>query len=443
MYLYGGSFVTIKGNAIGTNAAGTASVPSGTGIYLLGNGNVVGGTAPGDGNVIAYHTDKGVVVDTGPNGPGTGNTIIGNAIYANGEFGIDLDGDGVTPNDPGDGDSGPNRLQNFPVLTSIGVRANTTVRGTLNSTPGRQFRIEVFSNTACDSSGNGEGETYLGFVNTATTDGNGNVSFIATFPQPVQPGRFLTATATDLTTADTSEFSSCRQAVQADIGWASSTKQPTEARESNLPDTVFSMALTSLPTADVTVPLSVSDPTEGTIVGPTSLTFTPTNGTSPQTVSLTGVDDALDDGDVPFSVVVGTASSADPNYHGINPTDIPFVNVDDDNLAAQCAPPRPRVNLSVARIGGGQLRATVSVSSKVGTNELQAITWTRFDTATVVVDGIGPVQVGQQTSFLSLTQAASFVITRTPGASSGTVRLTVTDVCGAWPTFVGGGPNAW
>jgi len=102
------------------------------------------------------------------------------------------------------------------------------------------------------------------------------------------------------------------------------------------------------------------------------------------------------------------------------------------------------VNVSVVKIGGGQLRATVSVGTNPGTqNEVHAITWTCFDTATVVVDGLGPVQQGQVTPFGPLTQAVSFVITRTPGAPSGTVRLTVTDACGAWPTFVGGGPNAW
>jgi hypothetical protein len=438
--------VTIQGNAIGTDAAGTGGVPNVTGVVLASSGNLVGGTAPGEGNVIAFNTVAGVrVIASG--GAASGNRVLGNAISSNRGLGIDLVGGteteaGVTINDDRDFDLGPNNLQNYPSLTSVGVRVNTTVHGGLNSTPNRQFRIELFSNTTCDGSGFGEGQTFLGAVN-ATTDGSGNASFIATFPQTIQVGLFITGTATD-PDGSTSEFSGCSRVQQADIGWASSTKPTTEAHESNLPDTVFSMALTSLPTADVTVPLTISDPTEGAIVGPTSLTFTPASGTNNQTVSLIGADDGIDDGDVPYTVIIGVASSADPNYNGINPPDVNVVNVDNDDRALQCGP-RPRVVASVAKIGGGQLRATVAVTTNPGTqNELVSIAWTRFDTATVVLDGVGPVQVGQVTPYNTpLTQSASFVITRTPGAQAGTVRLIVADGCGDWPTFVGGGPNAW
>ncbi len=56
-----------------------------------------------------------------------GARISGNAIYANGGIGINLvggteDAQGVTANDPGDGDTGPNYLQNYPVITSSGRR---------------------------------------------------------------------------------------------------------------------------------------------------------------------------------------------------------------------------------------------------------------------------------------------------------------------------------
>jgi len=68
-------------------------------------------------------------------------TILNNRIFDNAGLGIDLTpitdettnlaGDGVTPNDAGDADSGPNNLQNYPLLTGITA---TTVTGTLNST---------------------------------------------------------------------------------------------------------------------------------------------------------------------------------------------------------------------------------------------------------------------------------------------------------------------
>ena len=51
-------------------------------------------------------------------------------------------------NDPGDTDTGPNNLQNKPVLSSTrkGATGTTTVRGTLNSAPGKTFNVQFFSN---------------------------------------------------------------------------------------------------------------------------------------------------------------------------------------------------------------------------------------------------------------------------------------------------------
>ena len=77
----------------------------------------------------------------------------------------------------------------------------------------------------------------------------------------------------------------------------------------------FTVVLTSQPTADVTIGLSVSDATEGT-VATGSLTFTPANWNVPQTVTVTGVDDPLDDGDVAYTIVTAAAVSADANYSG-------------------------------------------------------------------------------------------------------------------------------
>lgn len=66
------------------------------------------------------------------------------------------------------------------------------------------------------------------------------------------------------------------------------------------------MVLDSGPTADVTIGLSSSDTTEGT-VSPSSLTFTPTNWDVPQTVTVTGVNDSLDDADVAYEVLTASA----------------------------------------------------------------------------------------------------------------------------------------
>ncbi len=84
----------------------------------------------------------------------------------------------------------------------------------------------------------------------------------------------------------------------------------------------FTVTLNTQPTADVTIPVSSSDTTEGT-VSTASLTFTPANWNVPQTVIVTGVDDAIVDGDVAYTIVLGAATSADPAYNGLDPPTCP------------------------------------------------------------------------------------------------------------------------
>ena len=66
----------------------------------------------------------------------------------------------------------------------------------------------------------------------------------------------------------------------------------------------FTIVLTAQPTANVSISLSSSDTTEGT-VSPASVVFTSANWSTPQTVTVTGVDDDVDDGNVAFSIVTG------------------------------------------------------------------------------------------------------------------------------------------
>jgi hypothetical protein len=95
--------------------------------------------------------------------------------------------------------------------------------------------------------------------------------------------------------------------------------------------TTFAVSLDAAPTADVVIPLGSSDATEGA-VSPTSLTFTAANWNVPQTVTVTGVDDPTYDGNVSYTIVTGTAASADSRYQGINPADVSLTNNDNDPL---------------------------------------------------------------------------------------------------------------
>src|SRR4028119_1601343 len=193
----------ITGNFIGTDFTGTMPLGNeGDGILILdpdSNNNVIGGTTPGDSNIIANNKGSGIEIIASSGS----HTIQGNSIFNNQRLGIDLIGNtGITPNDVGDADTGSNNLQNYPVLTSV---SGNTVSGILNSTPNANFRVEFFANSSYDPAGAGQGETFLGFQDVTTDSaGNANINFAYT---PVAGKPLLAATATNTTTGDTSEFS--------------------------------------------------------------------------------------------------------------------------------------------------------------------------------------------------------------------------------------------
>ena len=95
-------------------------------------------------------------------------------------------------------------------------------------------------------------------------------------------------------------------------------------------DAKFTIALNSKPTQNVVIALSSSLVTEGT-VSPASVTFTATNWNAPQTVTVTGVDDAVADGNRPYSVRTAKAVSADPGYNDLDGPDVNVTNNDNDS----------------------------------------------------------------------------------------------------------------
>ena len=225
VYLSGSSSGNqVLGNWIGTDATGQAPLGNGNGVGIADSAsdNQIGGTAPGQGNTIAFNFGGGGVTFWETN-TASGDPIRGNSIHDNGDLGIDLGGDGVTLNGSEPlGGPGPNNWQTFPVLTAAYAGASTVVTGTLSSIPCRTFTIDFYSNPAPDPSGYGQGQTYLGST-TVTTDASGNASFTATSLATSSLDQWISATAT-LTTfdannnptyLDTSEFSQDVQAVKA------------------------------------------------------------------------------------------------------------------------------------------------------------------------------------------------------------------------------------
>lgn len=91
----------------------------------------------------------------------------------------------------------------------------------------------------------------------------------------------------------------------------------------------FQLVLDAAPWADVIIGLSSSDEGEG-IVSPASLTFTPANWSEPQTVTVTGVQDGVADGDTDYVILTAAAISDDAAYQGWDPADVSVTNLDDD-----------------------------------------------------------------------------------------------------------------
>ncbi|MBN1425684.1 hypothetical protein JXA88_14100 [Candidatus Fermentibacteria bacterium] len=196
----------IQGNSIGVNAFGEPLGNGGPGILFLGENienNRIGGLIEGEGNLIGHNGGHGIA---GFGASCVGNTFLSNSIRSNGGLGISLAGTDPTPNDPDDGDTGCNNLQNHPILAINDPGPPLTLVDVyLNSTPSTTFHFEFFSNEGLDDTGFGEGETYLGWASW-TTDGSGDAAFTVFFDPPVLQGHTITATATD-PSGNTSEFS--------------------------------------------------------------------------------------------------------------------------------------------------------------------------------------------------------------------------------------------
>jgi hypothetical protein len=208
----------LQGNFIGTMAGGGGPLGNGLDgveITVDASANVVGARVgeaiAGQGNVIAFNGRTGVSV--GATGPGlglasVGNTIRGNSIYDNTLLGIDLGNDSVSFNDTLDPDLGPNRLQNFPqMLSALSDGTRIKFNGTLQGPPNVKFVIDVYATATPDDPTNyGEGKVYLGSV-VVLTNGTGLANFDLVTLQLVPVGWAISATATRLSTGDTSEFS--------------------------------------------------------------------------------------------------------------------------------------------------------------------------------------------------------------------------------------------
>jgi len=301
--------ITLRGNLIGTKRDGTSALPNGVGVLLQGAGSTVGGSAAGQPNIIAFNTGDGVNVSY----TSFSNRISQNSIYSNTALGITLTGTGVPlANDAGDPDTNAgNDGQNYPVITSSSVVAGTaSVSGTINSNASVSLHLEFFANAACNPSGNGEGQTFIGATDVGT-DASGNASFGPLVFSGVPPGQaVITSTATS-TTGDTSEFSQCLGAVGAPPTLSISNVSANEGNAGTTPF-VFTVTLSAASASTVTVNYATANgtATSGSDHAATSGTLTFSPGITTQTITVNVNGDTTVEPNETFVVNLSVPSNA-------------------------------------------------------------------------------------------------------------------------------------
>eukprot|EP01061_Rhynchopus_euleeides_P002336 TRINITY_DN1179_c0_g1_i14.p1 TRINITY_DN1179_c0_g1~~TRINITY_DN1179_c0_g1_i14.p1 ORF type:complete len:7328 (+),score=1490.81 TRINITY_DN1179_c0_g1_i14:2229-21986(+) len=202
----------------------------------------------------------------------------------------------------------------------------------------------------------------------------------------------------------------------------------------------YTIQLTSQPTADVTVPVQSSDTTEGT-ASPLSIAFTTLNWNVPQTVTVVGVNDAVDDGDVAFFLSNGPAASTDPNYQGRQGTNVQASTADDDTASITVT---PQAGLTTTEAGGtatftvqltsqpvGEVTVPVSTSDASEGSVTPTVLSFRAEgwsvAQTVTVSGLDDSEADGDVAFFVLLAAASSIDTQYHGMDPANVACTNTD----------------
>ena len=220
---------TIIGNWVGVTADGTVVGNAGDGILISVDavGNQIGGTGANEGNVVSGSGNAGINVRLGST---TDNSIRGNSVYGNDGIGVDLGDDGVTANDAGDADSGPNNLQNWAVLTSASINdaGNFSYNLDLSTLDGGSHTVDFYASTNRDG-GQVEGKRYLFSANVSgSTTWSGSWGGIT-----LDPGEYITTITTD-SSGNSSEFSNYAVATDSDTNSTPSGIQAIATTEGGL-----------------------------------------------------------------------------------------------------------------------------------------------------------------------------------------------------------------
>jgi hypothetical protein len=245
-----GSGNVVQDNLIGVGLDGVTPLGNGCDgvrIWRGASDNTIGtdGNGVGDeveGNTIQNNAKSGVIV---LDATSIGNNIRRNSIDTNGGLGIDLGDDGVTANDIEDPDTGPNSLQNTPVIEKVRFGKDVRVEAYLRSQPNSEFVIDFYASAFSDPSGHGEGDRWIGSV-VRTTNKSGHVGYVIDFTG-LNEGEWITATATN-SHHSTSEFSSAFRVQKG--GGKGKGMQLLTAESSGMTESLIKSSEISAPLAD-------------------------------------------------------------------------------------------------------------------------------------------------------------------------------------------------
>ena len=237
----------------------------------------------------------------------------------------------ITPNlpDPGVTVSAPTN-----VATSEDL-ATATITLRLNTEPTADVNIQVTSSDTTEGTINPGNSLTLTFnaanwstpqsvvvtgVDDVDTDGNIQYTIVTTM---------LATADTDYAAIDPDDVTITNTDNEVVIPAGITLSKTSVTTSENATTDTFTVVLDTIPTADVTIGLS-SSATDEAVVSPSSLTFTNANYNTPQTVSVTGVDDGVQDGPQAYMIITAPAMSADPEYSGLDATDVTGSNIDNE-----------------------------------------------------------------------------------------------------------------
>ena len=203
----------------------------------------------------------------------------------------------------------------------------------------------------------------------------------------------------------------------------------------------FNVQLDLAPTNDVVINLSSSNTSEG-IISTNSLTFNATNWNIPQPVTVTGVDDAVADGNKAYTIVLAAITSGDLRYDGLNPDDVSVINVDDETYGITVTPTN---GLTTTEAGGTaqfsvflnrapSADVAIGLSSDTVTEGLPGVSSLTFNTTnwnvpqTVTVTGVADFRKDGNKAYKIITAAATSADTHYNGINPSDVSLINIDI---------------